>query len=206
MPRQPRFLPPDSVYHIITRSNNQNIIFKDEEDFAYYLDLLAKFKKEHPFDLYHYCLMPTHVHKLLKISKNSEFSKFMKRLNLSYFHHYRQKYGWSGHFWQDRFKSKLVSQDEYLIQCGKYIELNPVRAKIIESPEDYPWSGYRYYSQGKKNELITRDIFYDELGKNDQERQKNYQKMIIRETIYLDNSSLATGPREFVYNVKRKAK
>lgn len=134
MPRQARFLPPDNVYHIMCRGNNSHDIFIQKEDYLKYLELLEKYKEDHPFDLYHYALMPNHIHFLLKTSKETNFSEFMKRLNLAYFHYYRIKYGWKGHFWQDRFKSKLISQDDYLIQCGKYIELNPVRANIVSDP------------------------------------------------------------------------
>ena len=183
MPRPPRLLLSQSYYHIIARGNNQHTIFEKREDFLYYLDLIRKYKSEHPFDIFHYCLMPNHVHFLIKTNRASDFSTFMKKLNLAYFHHYRQSYGWSGHFWQDRFKSQPVGKDAYFIQCGKYIELNPVRAKLTDKPEDYPYSSYSYYAQGKKNDLLTKDIFYEGLGKNDLARQQNYQRIIIDEAV-----------------------
>ena len=69
-----------------------------------------------------------------------------------------------GHFQQGRFKSQLISDGAYFIQCGKYIELNPVNAGITELPEKYPWSSCRYYSMGEENSLVTEDIFYQDLG------------------------------------------
>jgi len=183
MPRPPRLLLSQSYYHIIARGNNQHTIFQKHEDFLYYLDLIRKYKSEHPFDIFHYCLMPNHVHFLIKTNKASDFSTFMKKLNLAYFHYYRQSYGWSGHFWQNRFKSQPVGKDAYFIQCGKYIELNPVRARLTNKPEDYPYSSYSYYAQGKKNDLLTKDIFYDWLGKDDLARQQNYQRLIIDEAV-----------------------
>lgn len=206
MSRGPRLLSPDGVYHIITRGNNQNTVFKEDEDFIFYLKLLAKFKKEQPFDLFHYCLMSNHTHLLLQTNKNTNLSLLMKRLNLSYFHYFRRKYGWVGHFWQDRFRTQLVSKDEYLIQCGKYIELNPVRAEIVRSPEDYSWSSYRYYGQGINGRLITPNIFYEELGKNAREKQKNYRNLIIEEMNFKNKKSSALGSPHFVYNVNRKRK
>ena len=107
----------------------------------------------------------------------------MKKINLAYFHHYKQAYGWIGHFWQDRYKSQAVGKDAYFIQCGKYIELNPVRADIIGKPEDYSYSSYKYYTQGKPNQLITPDFMYEEMGKDSIERQKQYQKLIIDQVI-----------------------
>jgi len=134
MPRLPRFLLSQSCYHVMDRGNNRNIVFKEKEDYFYYLELINKYKKEHPFNLYHYCLMPNHVHFLVQTKKAKDFSIFMKKLNLSYYHHFKKKYGWTGHFWQNRFKSKPVGKDEYFIQCGKYIELNPIRANITKDP------------------------------------------------------------------------
>lgn len=179
MPRQPRILLPQSYYHIMTRGNNKNQIFKQDSDYYYYLNLLDKYKKDLPFKLFHYCLMPTHIHLLVQIQKTNDFSLLMKKINLAYFHHFRQEYGWTGHFWQGRFKSQPVGKDDYFIQCGKYIELNPVRKKIVKKAEEYKFSSYKYYANGNKNKLITEDIFYPNLGQNEIQRQNNYKKMII---------------------------
>ena len=207
MARQPRFMPPGYIYHVINRGNNQNEIFKEGADYEYYLKLVKRFKKEHPFDLYHFCLMTNHVHKLVKINKDSNFSLFMKKINLAYFYYFKQKYGFSGHFWQGRFKSQMVSSDEYLIQCGKYIELNPVRAGLVKSPQDYSWSSYRYYFSGAKNDLIVSDIFYLSLGHDVNERRKNYQNLIVNELDFKKvDPAVAVGRRGFVYNANRKIK
>lgn len=163
MPRPPRLLLSQSFYHTMTRGNNRHKVFKSDADYQYFLELLAKYKSEHPFDLYHYLLMPSHTHMLVKTNKASDFSTFMKRLNLAYFHHYRQSYGWVGHFWQGRFKSQPVGKGEYFIQCGKYIELNAVRAGLVEKPEDHSCSSYRHYALGDKNPLLTDDLFYEGL-------------------------------------------
>jgi len=167
----------------MTRGNNWNTVFRCDEDYRYYLELVSRFKIEHPFDLYHFCLMPNHVHMLVKTEKASDFSTFMKKLNLAYFHHYKHEYGWVGHFWQDRYKSQAVGKDAYFIQCGKYIELNPVRARIVEKPEDYQYSSSRYYVEGRPNYLITPDFIYEEMGNSDAERQANYQKIIVDQII-----------------------
>jgi len=208
MPRQPRFLPPDNYYHIMNRGNNGQQIFNCEEDFRYYLEKLSELKEEHPFDLSHYCLMSTHVHFLVKIIKETDFSIFSKRLNLSYANYFKRNYGALGHFWQGRFKSQLISSDIYLLQCGKYIELNPVRAGMVTMPGDYSWSSYQYYASGVKNSLITEDIFYTEFGKDQKERQENYLKLMIDEAIAttMSRKKLAIGAKDFVYNVNRKNK
>lgn len=165
------------------RGNNRNTVFRCNEDYQYFLGLIAKYKLEHPFDLYHYCLMPTHAHFQVQTKKALDFSIFMKKLNLAYYHHYRQIYGWVGHLWQGRFKSQAIGKDSYFIQCGKYIELNPARKKIVENPEDYQYSSYGFYAKGKKNKLITPDFMYKEIGIDDLDRQKRYQKLVIDEII-----------------------
>lgn len=206
MPRQPRLLLSKSFYHVMTRGNNKHTVFEKPADYEYYLSLIKRFKAELPFDLYHYSLMPNHVHQLIQTRNAEDFSLYMKKINLAYFHHYKREYDWVGHFWQDRFKSKPVGKDEYFIQCGKYIELNCVRSKLVENPLDYHYSSYRYYALGEKNHLITRDIFYNELGGNELERQKQYQKMVVSDIIKNSYSKKIWGSQEERYNEGRKIK
>ncbi len=183
MPREPRFLLSKSYYHITTRGNNKNIVFKKNDDYLFYLNLIRKYKKEHLFDIYHYCLMPNHTHFLVKTGSASGFSAFMKSLNLAYCHYFKKKYGWTGHFWQGRYNSQPVGKDEYFLQCGKYIELNPIRAKIVKDPKDYPHSSYSYYAEVKSDDILTEDFFYKDLGINNKERQKEYRNILINEVV-----------------------
>ena len=208
MPRQPRFLPPGNYYHIMNRSNNGQLIFTCDEDYAFYLEKISDLKTEHPFDLVHYCLMGTHVHTLIKILKETDFSIFSKRLNLTYANYFKRNYGLIGHLWQGRFKSQLISNDIYFMQCGKYIELNPVRAGIVQKPEDYRWSSYNNYAFGQNNLSITEDIFYSELGDNKKEREKNYRELVISELVAdsMSGKKIAIGANNFVYNVNKKNK
>ena len=189
----------------MTRGNNKKIVFHDDDDYRYYLGRLALYKKEHPFDLYHYCLMPNHTHFLVQTKSAADFAQFMKKLNLSYFHYYNRKYGWTGHFWQGRYKSQPVGKDTYFIQCGKYIELNPVRKGLVKVPEDYQYSSYRYYQSGKSDGLITADMYYQEQGKTAFERQKKYNELIISESLRSNYLKRAwTGSSEQYDNETRK--
>jgi putative transposase len=123
--------------------------------------------------------MNTHIHIILNLNPDSTLSKFMKQLNLMYFHYYRKKYGYFGHFWQDRFKSNIIDKDSYLLQCGKYIELNPVRAGIVNHPEEYLFSSYNCYSNSKSDELITLSPAYLGLSDSAQARQKQYIDFVV---------------------------
>ncbi len=204
MPRQPRLLLSQSYYHVITRGNNRHQVFKEPADYFAFLEKLAYYKAELPFDLYHYCLMPNHVHLLVRTKDAANFSLFMKKLNLSYFHYFKRRYGWVGHFWQDRFKSQPVGKDNYFIQCGKYIELNPVRAGLAEKAEQYQFSTYSYYRSGKTNDLLTEDMFYAELGQNSQERQKKYDKLVISSLIEESYQKPSWGSDKQRYNENKK--
>lgn len=204
MPRAPRFLLPLTYYHVMTRGNNLNVIFKQSDDYLKYLEILSKLKEVHPFDMYHYCLMPNHTHMLVRTRRENDFSAFMKRLNLMYFYYYKKKYGWVGHFWQGRFKSQPIGKDNYFIQCGKYIELNPVRANIVTTPAEYSYSSYKYYAEGKSDLLITKDMFYQELGKTAGARQLKYKEIIIDDLVMDTYRKKVWGSREQRYNEHRK--
>lgn len=167
----------------MTRGNNHQLLFHDYQDSGQYMKLFGKYKEELPFELYHYCLMPNHTHFLVKTAEADDFSLFMKKLNLSYWHYYSKRHGWVGHLWQDRYKSQPVGKDEYFIQCGKYIELNPVRAGLVKKPEEHLHTSYHYYAAGKPNLLITKNFIYGELGKTAKERQKAYVKMTISDIV-----------------------
>ncbi len=204
MPRIPRILLSQSFYHIMARGNNKNIIFKEGRDYCYFLSLILKYKKEHPFNIYHYCLMPNHVHFLIQTQKGADFSVFMKKLNLSYFYYYKKKYGWVGHFWQNRFKSQPVGKDNYFMQCGKYIELNPVRANIVEDPKDYLYSSYNYYVEGREDMLLTDDFFYEGFGKDKERRQINYKEMFVDAIVEKNYNKKIWGSDGQRYMEKRK--
>lgn len=143
MPTGPRLLLKNACYHIITKGNQSQQVFQDEQDYKVYLARLKKYKSRYGFLLYGFCLMPNHVHIIgePKIMKN--LSKFMHGLNRSYTAYFNRKYNKTGHLWQGRFKSKVVVKDDYLIDCLHYIELNPVRANMVRSVFDYLWSSYK---------------------------------------------------------------
>jgi len=94
------------------------------------------------------------------------------------------------------------------MQCGKYIELNPQRARLVSNPLEYKWSSYSHYALGTKSNIITDDIFYQEFGHDEKERQRNYRKLIVTEVIVdsMSSKKLAIGSDGFVHNAKRKNK
>jgi putative transposase len=178
MPRTARIAPKEFVYHVLARGNNKQSIFKDEEDFLKYIDILKKYKEKYQFKLYHYVLMTNHVHLVIEpSSEGGELYQIMKGINLSYTQHFKNKYKYTGHFWQDRFKSIIVSKDEYLLACGSYVELNPVRARMVKLPKEYCWSSYGANAYGKKDGLVDEHIIYENLS-SDENIRKEYRKFV----------------------------
>jgi putative transposase len=151
MPRQARLILDNVCYHVITRGNQKQTVFRDEDDYRTYLKFVSKYKEKCGLRIYGWCLMGNHVHMVVE---TDSLSKAMHGINLSYAQYFRYRYKTIGHFWQDRYKSYVIQKDEYLINCISYIEYNPVRAKITLRPEDYDWSSYRARILGDKCKLL----------------------------------------------------
>jgi putative transposase len=179
MPRLARIAPKEYVYHILTRGNNRDDIFKDDEDHEKYIELLGKYKKRYEFMLYHYVLITNHMHLVLEpLERGGNLAEIMKGINLSYAQHYKRRYRHVGHFWQDRYKSIIVSKDDYLLACGSYVELNPVRARIVEDPKHYRWSSYNAYAYGKVDPITDKHPIYNKLSSEENERRRNYREFV----------------------------
>jgi len=143
MPRGARILLNNALYHLITRGNQKQKVFIEDIDFKEYLKRLRQYKREFKFRLYGFCLMPNHIHLIGAIEQKGNLAKFMQCLNSSYSIYFNSKYKKAGHLWQERFKSKVIVKDRYVIDCINYIELNPVRANMIDTPYQYQWSSYK---------------------------------------------------------------
>lgn len=163
MPRTARNLVANTYYHIVQRGNNRHTVFHKPQDYLYYLYLMNRYRghsREAIFELFHYCLMPNHVHFLVRICLPKQFPVFMQRLNLAYHYYYNQHYQWLGYFWQNRYKSLILATDMDILNCARYIERNPVTANLVTEPEEYEFSSYRYYHNQKKYSLLTRNPYY----------------------------------------------
>jgi putative transposase len=179
MPRTRRLIPTDLPMHIMSRSNNKQAIFNSDRDKSRYYTLLLDLKGENMVDILHYCIMSNHVHLLVMPSSETKLARFMKQVNLSYFNYFKMENDYCGHLWQGRFKSNIVNTDSYLLQCGKYIELNPVRAGITKSPQDYKFSSYNYYAAGTNDKLITANSSYLALSDSENRRKNKYIELPI---------------------------
>lgn len=137
-----RILIDNACYHIYARGNQKQAVFRNKEDFAFYLHQLKHYKRKYSLLLYGYCLMPNHIHIIGEPKDPTKLSKFVQCLHRSYTAYYNKKYNKVGHLWQGRFKAKAITRDRYLIDCITYVEGNPVRANLVRSMKEYEFSSY----------------------------------------------------------------
>lgn len=153
MPRTGRIIPIETTLHIMCRGNNKLPVLANNLDKKQYSCLLHRFKFNNRIDILHYCIMDSHVHLIVWLGQNSNLSRLIKQVSLAYYYYYIKRYNYCGHLWQGRYKSIILKSDIRALQCGKYIELNPVRAGITTEPGQYQFSSYRYYALGEQDPL-----------------------------------------------------
>jgi len=158
--------------------------------------------------------MTNHVHLLMTGKQQDSLSNFMKYLGQRYVQYINKGYKRSGTLWEGRFKSCLIDADEYLLECQRYIELNPVRADMVEHPADYRWSSYRSNGQGQFNSLIKPHEVYESLARDQQARQHNYRELfryqlepgIIDEIRQATNGGYVLGREDFKEQIEKALK
>lgn len=128
-----------AVYHVTNRGNGQEMIYRQEADWKAFLGIMSDVVSEFGWRIYTYCLMGNHYHLLLE-TPQPNLSQGMKQLDQRYTTRYNQQYERSGHVFQGRYWSGLVLNDNYLIDAASYLLLNPVRAQLVRSPEEWRWS------------------------------------------------------------------
>lgn len=142
MPRRRRLILPGFPHHITHRGNRRAPIFRDDADHRCYLSKLLKYCQLYEIRLYAYCLMPNHVHHVAVPPTREAASCFLHDLHGGYAAYFNQKYGLDGHLWQERFFACVLG-DSHLWNAVRYVERNPVEARLVEHAEDYRWSSAR---------------------------------------------------------------
>ncbi len=177
MPRKPRFNLPGIPQHIIQRGNNREPCFLAKEDYQRYLDDLTKSVSKYRCNLHAFVLMTNHVHLLVTPMQEHGISHMMQALGRRYVRFINNTYGRTGTLWEGRYKSSLIDSDRYLLTCMRYIELNPVRAAMVEHPGDYQWSSFQTNAHQAENKLVQRHPVYIQLGATDEERKRHYREL-----------------------------
>lgn len=146
-------------HHVVQRGNNKERVFLDREDYEKYLSLLEKYSTEKGVPVLAYCLMENHVHLLVRPSEEESLPKMMQGIALCYTQFFNRKRRRTGRLWECRYYSAIVDEEKYLWAVSRYIERNPVRAKIVESPEAYWYSSARAHMLGEPDEVLGESLF-----------------------------------------------
>lgn len=175
MPRLPRLEAKGLPQHIIQRGNNRQLCFASEDDFVAYAGWLRKYAKKYEVDIHAWVFMSNHVHLLLTAHIDYGVSNLMQALGRQYVRYFNSQYKRTGTLWEGRFKSCLIQDERYLLECYRYIELNPVRAKMVEAPSEYKWSSHSTNAHGVRSSLLTPHPIYLSLGNSESERLRAYR-------------------------------
>ncbi len=166
-----------NVYHVLARGHKGRILFHDAFDCQRYLRLLLAVKPLHSLRIYHFTLLPNHVH-LLVDAHEYALAEAMATVNLGYSAYHQTRYGSKGRLWQGRSTTLLMSPTSDLLTSGRDLELNPIRAGLSSAPHAYPWTSYHVYAEGAINPLIDLNPDYVALAGTPQARRARYQQYL----------------------------
>jgi putative transposase len=175
MPNRPRAFVPDVSLHVRQRGNNRCAVFGDDEDYESFLLMLRSAMARYDVAVHGFCLMTTHTHLQLTPSTEEGASVAMKELGVRYVLYFNRKYQRVGTLWTGRFRAKPIDDENYWLTCLRYIEQNPVRAKIVMQADQYRWSSYRVHAFGESIEWLASHPLLDALGPNPHQRQAAYR-------------------------------
>ena len=174
MPRQARLMLPDLAAHVTQRGHNRDACFRDAQDFGLYRRWLAEYADRTGCLVHAYVLMTNHVHLLVTGRSSLSVSSMMQRLSQRYTQYVNRRYRRSGSLWEGRFHSCLVGEDDYVLACYRYLELNPVRAGMVARPADYRWSSHRSNIGDSGDCFLVPHDTYCRLGRTPEARRQAY--------------------------------
>lgn len=214
MPRRPRLVLPGTPLHIIQRGHNRSICFPSRDDHALYLSWLGEYAKNTGCRIHSYALMTNHVHLLVTPAAEESAAALMQSLGQRYTQHINRTYARTGTLWEGRFKSGLIQDRHYLLKCMRYIELNPVRAAMVQHPAEYPWSSYRCNAQGDADGVVTPHAEYLQLAGENTARASAYRELfrqslepgIVDQIRQATHSNLVLGHPVFAEQVEAMLK
>ena len=168
------------LYHVIARRNERRAIFRDDADRSRYLALIARYRDKFGFQFLAYALMNNHVHLAIETGK-APLSKVMAGLQSSYTQYFNRRHDRVGHLFQGRYKAFLVEEDRYALALLRYIHENPVKAGVVERPEQYEWSSDRFYRRGRGPEWLDCDRILRMLGRGRATAARSYRRLMREE-------------------------
>ncbi len=201
-----------AYYHVTSRGNEQRDIFRSQRDRHKFLDYLESSVVRYGAVIHGWCLMSNHYHLLIE-TPAANLSQIMRHINGAYTTYFNIKRKRAGHLFQGRYKAILVDADCYILELSRYIHLNPVRAGIVTTPEDYTWSSYRsYMGRDETPDWLNTDIILNYFGDSSSVNAKDKYRQFIEDALdkEYDNpldatiASTVLGSEEFVQSITRK--
>jgi putative transposase len=175
MARPLRTFVPDESLHVYNRGNNRMSIFHEDIDYEFFLFMVERAAEHKGVSVHALVLMTTHFHVLVTPTAEHALSWTMKEIGERYSRYYNAKYERTGTLWEGRFCNVPMADQRQSLMCLRYIDQNPVRAKIVTSPEAYPWSSHGLYAFGQPWNWLVPHPSYLELGRSDEERRQAYR-------------------------------
>lgn len=205
MPRHARTIVPEVATHIVQRGNNRGACFFSDADRLIYLAQLGDLSRRHGCDVHAYCLMGNHVHLLVTPLRPESCAMLMKNLGQRYVQYVNRVHARTGGLWEGRFRSCLAQSERYVLACYRYIELNPVRAAIVDHPGKYLWSSYRANAEGRPDPMLKPHPEFLALAHDEIARRRMYRGMfdevfseeLLSEIRAATNRGHAFGSRAF---------
>lgn len=195
MPRGARLDTPGTLHHVMVRGNNGRDIVRDNYDRTFFIARLGKIARESRTSIYAWALMSNHAHLLLK-SGTSGLPGFMRKLLTGYAVFYNRRHHFSGHVFQNRYKSIVCEEERYFLKLVSYIHLNPLRAGLVSSLEElarYPWSGHAVVLKNNKHDWQDREAVLSYFGNRESACRKEYRDFVCSESGFGRQPELTGG-------------
>lgn len=162
MARMARVVVPNYPHHVTQRGNRRQKTFFCDDDYQYYMELMAEYSKQSETEVWAYCLMPNHVHLVMVPKEEDGLRATLGETHRRYTRHINFQKGWRGHLWQERFHSYTMDE-RYLLSAVRYVERNPIAARLCNRPEDWKWSSAREHLKGEDDRLVTVKPMLDRI-------------------------------------------
>jgi putative transposase len=190
MPRRPRVIFAGIALHLTQRGVDRSLTFLADEDYAYYRWALRQAALESECAVHAYALMPNHVHLLVTPAHAAGIARMMRSIGARYVRYFNRRYRRTGVLWEGRFRAAPVRSTDYLMNCYRYIELNPVRAGLAAGAAAWEWSSFGRNANGAEDSLVTRHPDYLGLGAHDEDRRLAYRVLFAKPLTPADLSHL----------------
>ena len=197
MPRKSRFYVPGAPVHAVQRGHNRSAVFFDDLDYLEYLCCLKQAADSCGCQVHAYVLMTNHVHLLLTPAHADSVGRLFQSIGRHYVRYINETYQRHGGLWEGRYKCNVIESQAYLLSCMRYIEMNPVRAGMVDHPAKYRWSSYAANALGVSNAILSAQAEYASLGRIPDARQSAYRGLfdgaVDSDELTLLRGALQTG-------------